>query len=121
MTSVTYDERIEKATTDGRAAAFETVFREVSSWDGVTVQEHRFGGVEFRVGRREIGHLHTAFADLLFPRRMRDELVASGRARPHHILPGTGWVTAPMRSEMEARVVIELFRLNHDRATRIRR
>jgi hypothetical protein len=30
----------------------------VSSWPGVMVASHRFGGVEFRVGRRELGYLH---------------------------------------------------------------
>lgn len=39
-------------------SASETVIREVSAWDAVVVGEHRFGGVEFRVGRRELGHLH---------------------------------------------------------------
>jgi hypothetical protein len=60
------------------AAANEAVIREVSSWEGVTVHEHRFGGVEFRVARRELGHLHARFADLPFPRRVRDELVEAG-------------------------------------------
>ena len=32
--------------------------REVGSWEGVTTHEHRFGGVEFRLGKRELGHLH---------------------------------------------------------------
>ena len=34
--------------------------REVGSWDGVTVSPHRYGGIEFRVGRRELGHLHRS-------------------------------------------------------------
>jgi Luciferase len=101
---------------DSAATANQAVAREVSSWEGVTVHEHRFGGVEFRVGRRELGHLHARFADLPFPRRVRDELVAAGRARPHHVLPDSGWVTVPMRNEAEAADVIELFRLNYQRA-----
>ncbi|HEV2984019.1 MAG TPA: luciferase family protein [Vicinamibacterales bacterium] len=32
--------------------------REVASWPDVTVEPHRFGGREFRLGRRELGHLH---------------------------------------------------------------
>lgn len=41
--------------------------REVASWPGVSVEPHRFGGVEFRVGRRELGHLHgSRLADLPF-------------------------------------------------------
>ena len=35
------------------------IVREISEWPNVTVAPHRFGGVEFRVGRREeLGHLH---------------------------------------------------------------
>jgi luciferase-like monooxygenase len=94
----------------------ETIRAAVASWKGVTTHDHRFGGVEFRVGRRELGHLHSAFADLPFPRPIRDELVATGRARPHHILPRSGWVTVPMRTPNEIANVIELFRWNYDRA-----
>lgn len=88
----------------------------VSSWDGVTVHPHRFGGVEFRVGRRQIGHLHgDRMADLPFPVRIRERLVAEGRAERHHILPDSGWVTLRLRSERDAERAIDLFRLNYDR------
>ena len=97
-------------------AANEAMISQVSSWEGVTAHEHRFGGVGFRLGRRELGHLHPSFADLPFPRRIRDELVASGRARPHHVLPDSGWVTVPMRTASEAENVIQLLRDNYERA-----
>ena len=71
--------------------AVETVRDAVEKWKGVTVHDHRFGGIEFRLGRRELGHLHRSFADLLFPRRIRDELVSARRAQPHHILPESGF------------------------------
>jgi hypothetical protein len=42
----------------------------VLGWDGVTVHPHRFGGVEFRLGKVELGHLHgDGLADLPFPPR----------------------------------------------------
>jgi luciferase-like monooxygenase len=103
------------------AAVREAVVREVSSWKGVSVYDHRMGGVEFRVGRRELGHLHPFFADLPFPRRVRDELVKAGRARPHHVLPDSGWVTVQMRTASEAASVVELFRQNYERAVSARR
>ena len=102
-------------------AAVEAVRAQVASWEGVTVGEHRFGGVEFRMGRRELGHLHRSFADLPFPRHIRDALIASGQARPHHVLPDSGWVTVPMRTAPEVAHVIELFRQNYDRAVSVRR
>ena len=94
----------------------QTIRQALTAWEGVTAHEHRFGGTEFRVGRRELGHLHRSFADLPFPRRIRDELVAAGRARPHHILPNSGWVTVPMRTAAEVANVITLFRQNYERA-----
>jgi hypothetical protein len=94
----------------------ETVQTVVAGWPGVTTHEHRFGGIEFRLGARELGHLHETIADLPFPRRLRDDLIAAGRARPHHFLPDSGWVTAPMRTASEIDGVIELFRQNYQRA-----
>lgn len=89
---------------------------ELLSWKGVTAHPHRFGGVEFRLGHREIGHLHgDRLADLPFPTRIRNELIAAGRAVPHHVLPESGWVSVYIRSEEDATRVIELFRLNYDR------
>ena len=93
----------------------ETVEREVSSWPGVEVKPHRFGGVEFRVRGHEIGHLHgSRMADLPFPVRMRKELVAEGKAQPHHLLPQTGWVSYYPRGPEDAPALVELFRLNYE-------
>jgi hypothetical protein len=95
----------------GRIAA------EVLSWEGVTEHEHRFGGREFRLGRRELGPLHgDRLADLPFKKVVRDMLVGTGRALPHHVLPESGWVSRPIRSEQDVAEVIELFRLAYERA-----
>ncbi len=96
----------------------EVVEREVSGWPGVEVRPHRFGGVEFRVRGHEIGHLHgSRLADLPFPVRMRKELVAEGKAHPHHVLPETGWVSYPIRGEEDVEGALDLFRLNYERLT----
>jgi|SRR5262245_23411848 len=98
------------------AAAINAVRAEVASWKGVTTHEGHFGEIEFRLGRRQLGHVHGSIADLPLPRRIRDELIAARRARPHHVLPDSGWVTAPMRTTIEVAGVIELFRQNYERA-----
>ena len=95
----------------------ERITAEVLGWEGVTSAPHRFGGVEFLLGNRELGHLHgDRLADLPFPRRVRDELVESGRAQPHHVLPDTGWVSFWIHGEEDAPRAIELFRLSYERA-----
>jgi luciferase-like monooxygenase len=89
---------------------------EVASWDGVTVQAHRGGMIFFLVGRREIGHLHgNRMADLPFPVRIREELVAAGKADLHYLHPKTGWVTRYIRNDEDIGPIIELFRLNYSR------
>jgi hypothetical protein len=78
----------------------EIIEREVGGWPGVEERPHRFNGVEFRVNGHEIGHLHGgSLADLPFPVRMRRELVEAGKARLHHVLPQTGWVSYSIRDE----------------------
>jgi luciferase-like monooxygenase len=85
--------------------------REVGSWDGVTVHAHRFGGVEFRLGRRELGHIHReGFADLPFTSQIREMLIQTGRAEPHRF-GVRGWVSAAFDDE-----TVELFRLSYERA-----
>jgi hypothetical protein len=92
--------------------------REVLSWPEVTAAPHRFGGVEFRVRNHEIGHLHgSRQADLPFPVRVRAELVATGRAAPHHILPDSGWVSYYLRQPEDVPGAIALFRLSYERLT----
>jgi hypothetical protein len=83
---------------------------EVGSWEGVTVRPHRFGGVEFVLGKRELGHLHPTWADLPFTRRIREMLLETGRAEPHRA-GIDGWVSHPLDEE-----AIELFRLSYERA-----
>ena len=90
--------------------------REVGSWEGVSVHPHRFGGVEFRLGRRELGHIHAqldgsgGWADLPFTARIREMLVEIGRAQPHRF-GVRGWVSADLDDD-----TVELFRLSYERA-----
>lgn len=96
----------------------ETIEREVNGWPGVESRVHRFGGVEFRVNGHEIGHLHgDRMADLPFPVSMREELVESGKAQVHHVLPQTGWVSYYLRGQEDVAGALDLFRKNYDRLT----
>jgi hypothetical protein len=81
----------------------------VTGWEGVTVQPHRFGGVEYVLGRREIGHIHgDHMVDIPFPKKIRDTLVLAGRAQAHHILPESGWVSFYLRQPEDVQNAIAL-------------
>jgi hypothetical protein len=93
------------------------IVSEVSKWDGVEAAPHRFGGTEFRVGRRELGHIHgDLWVDIVFPMAVRNRLLAEGRAEPHHILSNSGWTTFRISGEEDVAHAIELFRLSYDEA-----
>jgi len=89
----------------------------VLSWPGVTAHPHRFGGYEYRLGRREIGHIHgDHLVDIPFPTRVRNEVVAAGRAEPHHVLPDSGWVSLFLRQAADVDQAIDLLRLSFELA-----
>ncbi len=97
------------------ASAGERIKQALLSWENVTARPHRFGGTEFRLGTREIGHLHGDYlADIPFPKKVRDEIVAAGEAEPHHILPDTGWVSFYLRKEGDVERAIALFRRSYE-------
>ena len=89
----------------------------VLSWEGVEVHPHRFGGSEFRLGKREIGHIHGNWlVDIPFPKKIRDEVVEEGLAEPHHILPDSGWVSFYLREEGDINRAVDLLERSYQLA-----
>jgi len=87
------------------------ITKAATSWAGVTAIPHRFGGVEYVIDKHEIGHIHgDHMVDIPFPKKVRDEIVAAGRAQPHHILPETGWVSFYLRQEEDVERAIALLK-----------
>jgi len=85
------------------------------AWEGIESHPHRFGGVEFRIGKREIGHIHgNSLVDIPFPKKIRDEIVAAGEAQPHHILPESGWVSFYLREDEDVEKAIALLRRSYE-------
>jgi hypothetical protein len=97
--------------------AAERITQAVMSWEGATSHPHRFGGVEFQAGGRELGHLHgDRLADLLLPHAAHDAAIAEGRAQPHHVLPESNWVSVYIRQPEQIEDVIALLRVAYERA-----
>jgi luciferase-like monooxygenase len=85
------------------------------TWEGMEAHPHRFGGTEFRIGTREIGHIHgDSLVDIPFPKKVRDEIVAAGEAQPHHILPETGWVSFYLKEEGDVEKTIILLKRSYE-------
>jgi hypothetical protein len=99
----------------------ESIKKELLTWPYVTAEPHRFGGIEFRINKREMGHIHgDHLADLPYPMQIRNELINSGRVSPHHVMPQLGWVSYWIKGGEEAKereiaAVIALFKMQYER------
>lgn len=95
----------------------EKIHAAVTSWPEVMAHPHRFSGTEYRLGKRELGHVHgDALVDIPFPKKVRDEIVAAGRAEAHHILPESGWVSFYLHEESDVEHAIALFKQSYELA-----
>ncbi len=98
------------------------IHEQVLLWPGITSGPHRFGGTEYRLGRREIGHIHgDALVDIPFPMQVRDEVVNGGLAKPHHHVPNSGWVSCYLRQADDVERALGLLRRSYDIAVATRR
>ena len=88
--------------------------QEISSWQGISIHPHRFGGREFLFGKAEVGHVHIGgIVDIPFPRSIRDALLAEGLAAEHQWVPNSGWITFRIRSEADFDHALWLMRLSY--------
>jgi Luciferase len=91
--------------------AKEKIKNSVLEWEGIILQPHRFGGIEFKFGKREIGHIHGDYlVDIPFPVRIKNKIISSGLADVHHILPKSGWISKYLETNEDVDIAIELLR-----------
>ena len=87
----------------------------LTQWEGIEAVPHRFGGREYRMGKREIGHIHgDGLVDIPFPVSVRDEVVAAGLADHHHILPESGWISKWLRTPEDVETALELLKRSYE-------
>ena len=105
--------------TNDSMTASERITAEVTAWPGVEAGPGRRGEFAFRVGRREIGHLHGDHAaHFNFPKPQWAELIAQGRIGPHPVFPDAqGPAARRIEGNEDISDVIALMRLNYDRMT----
>ena len=96
---------------------------EVTSWPGVEAGPGRRGEFAFRVGRKEIGHLHGDHAAHFgFPKDVWAELFEQDRVTYHPVFPGKpGFGARRIVDDADVADVIAMMRLNYDRITAARR
>jgi hypothetical protein len=97
--------------------ARERITEEVVPWPGVEAGPGRRGEFAFRVGRREIGHLHgDHVAHFGFPKDVWGGLFEQGRIDYHPVFPGKpGFGARRIETDADVDDVIALMRLNYER------
>ena len=90
---------------------------EVTSWPGVTAGDGRRGEFAFKIGPREIGHLHGDHAaHLSFPKDVWRVLYDEGRVDYHPVFPGKpGHASRRIENDDDVRDVIAMLRMTYDR------
>jgi Family of unknown function (DUF5519) len=99
-----------------------SIEREVLDWPGVWKKrdENGPGGVGvtgYRLGRRQIGHVHDdGHADFRFPREVREALIRSGQAVLHPAFVDSRTTASyQIRTPDDVPGAVELFRMSYER------
>ena len=100
------------------STASEQITAEVTSWPGVQAEHGTRGEFAFKLGGRELGHLHgDQVAHFGFPKDVWRELYAEQRVDYHPVFPGRpGFAARRIETDEDVQDVIALLRLNYDRA-----
>lgn len=95
--------------------AIEKIRTSVMEWEGIALQLHRFGGIEFNLGNREIGHVHGNYlVDIPFTKKVKNEIISAGLANHHHVLPESGWISKYLNKPEDVDDAIQLLRRSYD-------
>lgn len=92
------------------------ITEEVTSRPGVAAAQGGRGEFAFKLGRREIGHLHGDHAaHFSFPKQVWLGLKEEGRIVDHPVFPGrVGPAARRIEDAADVEDVVELLRLNYD-------
>jgi hypothetical protein len=103
--------------TQATKTASERITEQVTSWPGVKAGPGRREEFAFKVGPREIGHLHGDHAaHFFFPPEQWEELEREGRVVPHPVFPQRrGPAARRIEDDADVADVIALMRLNYER------
>ena len=95
-----------------RVSAMEAIEATALQLPRVTLRVHRFGGVEFSISGRELGHLHgNGLLDVRVGCENARALLHAGRAEPHHVLGLSAWVSFSVNSLEDVSNAMDLLKL----------
>ena len=95
-------------------SGIDAVEERVLRWRGVSLRLHRFGGMQFNYGEKEIGHLHSnGLLDVLLNVKTKEKLINKGLACEHHVFKKSGWVSFQIQQKEDYQKALFLLRLSY--------
>ena len=86
----------------------------VLSWKGTSLKMHKYGGIQFDVNNKEIGHIHSnGLLDILLKREIKAQLIREGRVQNHHTFTKSGWISFYIKNESDKKYAIELLEYSY--------
>ncbi|MES2063037.1 MAG: luciferase family protein [Bacteroidota bacterium] len=85
--------------------------KEVLTWPGTTVTNHKYGGLQFNYHGKELGHIHSnGLLDMLLSRKIKQQLMQQDRrVQDHHSFKNSGWISVYLKYHDDKHLAIELF------------
>jgi Luciferase len=97
--------------------AADKIKNSVMKWKDISFMQHRYGGTEFKLGNREIGHIHGNYmVDIPFTKKVKNEIISAKLANVHHILPESGWISKYLKTPEDVDVAIDLLKRSYELA-----
>lgn len=101
------------------AQCLDEIEEQVIQWEGVTMIMHKYGGAQFNVEKKEIGHVHgNGLLDVLLSVKQKEELMKEGKAGEHHVFRNSGWISFYIRGAADKENALYLLRSSWEQKRR---
>lgn len=92
-----------------RLKCLDTIEHEVTTWPGITLSLHKYGGIQFNVNNQEIGHLHgNGLLDVLLSRSLKTALMKDTAIQDHHVFKDSGWVSFRIKTPADQQTALAI-------------
>jgi hypothetical protein len=78
---------------------------------------HRYGGIQFNYGTKELGHLHSnGLLDILTSKATKSIYLSKGIATNHHVMPQSGWISFYISTNEDQKQAVVLLKEAYEQA-----
>ena len=112
-----FDKQLEIYTWIFRPMVFKKMMefsRIVKNLADVSTSFHKYGGLQFNVDNKEIGHMHgDGLVDIHLNKKLAQIIILLGLAEDHHVLKNSGWISFPLRRNQDLNIIVKIAHLGY--------